>query len=64
MGALLLGNQRLADPLRDLIDQHVNISAVRAGLMAGGTALATAVMTAWQHSQKQHGHKIPIKPGG
>lgn len=64
VGALLLGNQRLADPLRDLIDQHVNIAAVRAGLMSGGPALATAVLTAWQHSQRQHGHKIPIKPGG
>jgi NAD(P)H-nitrite reductase large subunit len=63
VGALLLGNQRLADPLRDLIDQRVNIAAVRSGLMAGGSALATAVMTAWQHSQNQHSHKIPPRTG-
>lgn len=51
VGALLLGNQRLADPLRDLIDQRINISPVRPRLMAGGDTLAQAVMETWKNRQ-------------
>lgn len=46
-GALLLGNQRLADPLRDLIDRRVDISHIKDRLLKGGTALAVAVMDEW-----------------
>ena len=52
VGALLLGNQRLADPLRDLIDQHVNIGAVRSRLLSGGQGLAQAVREAWGWARK------------
>ena len=51
VGALLLGNQRLADPLRDLIDQRVSIAGVRSGLLSGGDSLAQAVMDAWARSR-------------
>jgi NAD(P)H-nitrite reductase large subunit len=46
-GALLLGNQRLADPLRDLIDRRVDISHIKDRLLKGSTALAVAVMDEW-----------------
>jgi len=48
VGALLLGNQRLADPLRDLIDKRVDISSVKSRLMAGGSILSDTVMEAWR----------------
>jgi NAD(P)H-nitrite reductase large subunit len=48
VGALLLGNQRLADPLRDLIDKRVDIAPIRSRLLAGGPTMASAVMEAWQ----------------
>ncbi|HJW84324.1 MAG TPA: FAD-dependent oxidoreductase [Anaerolineae bacterium] len=51
VGALLLGNQRLADPLRDLIDQRVSIAGVRSGLLSGGDSLAQAVTDAWARSR-------------
>jgi NAD(P)H-nitrite reductase large subunit len=54
VGALLLGNQRLADPLRDLIEQRINIAAARSDLLAGGSALAQAVMKVWEHRQQAH----------
>lgn len=48
VGALLLGNQRLADPLRDLIDRRIDVSSFKPRLMAGGDILAEAIMEAWQ----------------
>jgi len=51
VGALLLGNQRLADPLRDLIDQRASIAGVRSSLLSGGDGLAQAVMDAWARSR-------------
>ena len=46
--ALLLGNQRLADPLRDLIDRRVDIGPFKARLMTGGSIMADGVMEAWR----------------
>ena len=51
VGALLLGNQRLADPLRDMIDQRASIAGVRSSLLSGGDGLAQAVMDAWARSR-------------
>jgi len=48
VGALLLGNQRLADPLRDLIDLRVDIAPYKSRLLAGGDTMAGAVMDAWR----------------
>lgn len=53
VGALLLGNQDLADPLRDLIEHQVDISPERAALLSGGARLEDAVYRAWQRWQKQ-----------
>ncbi len=47
VGALLLGNQKLADPLRDLIQHEVDISVERLALLSGGIQLETAVLSAW-----------------
>jgi len=53
VGALLLGNQDLADPLRDLINHQVDISPERAQLQAGGARLEAAVRLAWRRWQRQ-----------
>lgn len=52
VGALLLGNQQLADPLRGLIEQRSNIAPYKAQLNAGGTALSMAVVEAWRRARK------------
>jgi NAD(P)H-nitrite reductase large subunit len=52
VGALLLGNQDLADPLRDLIEQEVDITPERQMLLAGGARLEDAVVKAWHRWQK------------
>ncbi len=54
VGALLLGNQRLADPLRDLIDQRAGIADVRLRLLAGGDQMAASVMEAWKRLKSGH----------
>lgn len=53
VGALLLGNQLLADPLRDLIEDRVDISDVKSHLVNGvdTQGLAKAVMEAWRQSR-------------
>lgn len=53
VGALLLGNQDLADPLRDLIEYQVDISSERATILSGSTRLEDAVYKAWQRWQRQ-----------
>jgi hypothetical protein len=62
-GALLLGNQQLADPLRDLIDQRVDIESVKRQLSAGGTAMAMAVMTAWHELKRSKKVAVPYYSG-
>ena len=60
-GALLLGNQRLADPLRDLIDRRVNIGQVKDQLLKGGTALAMAVMSEWLRWKRGEARLEPVR---
>lgn len=48
-GALLIGEQSLADPLRYLIEHQINISPMRAQLAAGGDAMRHALMQYWQN---------------
>jgi NAD(P)H-nitrite reductase large subunit len=62
-GALLLGNQQLADPLRDLIDQRVDIESVKRQLSVGGTAMAMAVMTAWHELKRNKEAAAPYYSG-
>ncbi len=52
VGALLLGNQQLADPLRGLIEKRVNIAPFKAQLSSGGTQLSMAVVEAWRRAKK------------
>lgn len=53
VGALLLGNQRLADPLRDLIERRINVERVKKQLMSGGTAMSVAVMDTWTRLKRE-----------
>ncbi len=52
VGALLLGNQQLADPLRGLIEKRANIAPFKAQLSNGGTQLSMAVVEAWRRAKK------------
>ena len=52
VGALLLGNQQLADPLRGLIEKRVNIAPFKTQLSSGGTQLSMAVVEAWRRAKK------------
>jgi NAD(P)H-nitrite reductase large subunit len=46
-GALVIGDQRLADPLRDLIGSRADIGAVRPYLLEGGPEMARQVENYW-----------------
>ncbi len=47
VGALLIGEQSLADPLRDLIEHEVNIASLQPFIDAGGPALRQAIGRLW-----------------
>lgn len=53
VGALLIGEQTLADPLRTLIQAQADISAIRPALLAGGDELRTELLRFWHAYQKQ-----------
>ncbi len=48
VGAIIIGEQRLADPLRYLIEQQVNIRHLRVDLEAGGETLKQSLLRFWQ----------------
>jgi NAD(P)H-nitrite reductase large subunit len=48
-GALVVGKQTLADPLRALIEAEADISRIRPQLAAGGPALGQALLQLWRH---------------
>ena len=48
-GALVIGEQSLADPLRYLIEHQVNIAPMRAQLAAGGEDMRCALISYWQN---------------
>ena len=48
VGALLLGNQELADPLRQLIEHEVNVRPFETLLLNGQQPLPKAIMKAWR----------------
>jgi len=48
VGALLMGNQELADPLRRLIEQEVDLSNYEAALLSGGDQLPQLLLRAWR----------------
>lgn len=47
VGAMIIGEQSLADPLRLLIEEQVDISAVRPALDAGGEQMRQALFNLW-----------------
>jgi len=47
-GALILGHQDLANPLRDLIGQRVDISTIRARLQSNDAALGQTIRSFWE----------------
>ncbi|MBI3240785.1 MAG: NAD(P)/FAD-dependent oxidoreductase [Chloroflexi bacterium] len=48
VGALVVGEQTLADPLRDLIERQVDIRPIRSHLEAGGPAMNRAIKKFWE----------------
>lgn len=54
VGALILGEQRLADPLRELIQQEVDLSAHQEQLLAAGEALPQQLLRVWSNWKKSH----------
>ncbi len=60
VGALVVGEQSLADPLRDLIEQQVDIRPLRPHLQEGGPAMTHAVMEFWKQTQKQGSVPQPV----
>lgn len=56
VGALILGHQDLADPLRDLIGHRVDITPIRARLQTGDSALVNTIRTFWEQRRKRNGH--------
>lgn len=55
VGALVIGEQTLADPLRTLIQAQADISAIRPALLAGGDELRAELLRFWHAYQKQVG---------
>ncbi len=51
VGAVVIGEQSLADALRYLIEHQVNIHHLRADLAAGGETLKKSVLRFWQQLQ-------------
>ena len=47
MGALLMGSQELADPLRQLIEHEVDLSTHHSTLLNGNGQLPHAILKAW-----------------
>lgn len=48
VGALLLGNQELADPLRHFIDREVDLSNYETALLNGGGNMPQTILKAWR----------------
>jgi NAD(P)H-nitrite reductase large subunit len=51
VGALVVGQQTLADPLRDLIEAEADVGRIRPQLAAGGPALQQAVLQLWRQAR-------------
>lgn len=60
VGALVIGDQLLADPLRDLIDWQADVRPLRAHLQQGGPELAQRVHDYWRLMKMQRGAGKPI----
>jgi NAD(P)H-nitrite reductase large subunit len=58
VGALLLGNQDLADPLRYLIEQEIPLGPYEAALATNGPELPRAIWQLWRQTQPRHNGQI------
>ena len=48
VGAVLMGNQELADPLRKLIEDEVDLSGYEPTLFSNNTQLPQVLLRAWR----------------
>ncbi len=53
IGALIIGDQSLADPIRYLVEHEINIQGMRPELEAGGDILRQTLLRYWQQRSKQ-----------
>lgn len=51
-GALIIGNQDLADPLRELITHRIDISSIRDRLQSNAPELGSIVRRFWEHTRR------------
>jgi NAD(P)H-nitrite reductase large subunit len=54
IGAVLMGDQTLSRPLGQLVEQRVDISAIRDQLLQGGEPLGRLVLDRWAQWRKDH----------
>jgi NAD(P)H-nitrite reductase large subunit len=59
VGALVVGAQTLADPLRDLIEWQANIRPLKASLQGGGAAMTSAILEFWRQAQTRLAEQRP-----
>jgi hypothetical protein len=53
VGALIMGDQQSADPLRELIEQEVNVESYQKQLLAADDNLPDRIIDIWQHWQSR-----------
>jgi NAD(P)H-nitrite reductase large subunit len=58
VGAVLMGDQTLSRPLGQLVEQRVDITAIRDKLLQGGEALGPLVLDRWVLWRKDHAEAI------
>jgi NAD(P)H-nitrite reductase large subunit len=66
VGALIMGDQKLAEPIREIIAKKVDISPIR-HLLTPGAALGQIIMDFWSTYKKKYETQMPgcnaVKPG-
>ena len=64
VGALVVGEQTLADPLRDLIEKQIDIHPLRPHLQEGGPGMAQRIMQFWAQlkARAKTGQPMPTRP--
>lgn len=62
VGALIIGQQALADPLRDLIEMQADIRPLRPYLQAGGSSMTEMVTKYWRLLKVQARVKPTLQP--
>ena len=60
LGALVMGNQLLADPLRDLIDMQADMQPMRPYLEAGGADMPRVITQYWKLTKARRSRSQPV----